>query len=191
MIPRRGTASQVVRRRPGGLRAHLSDLRPPTRPPADNGVPFAITGIHRLSQLNVWWMRLPLRTQRGAAFARPSTVVHPLLATVLHPGPIRAAPPLEHPVDFMSNASRTPARFVSVGACCSSRTPSNSTPSVWKNSLTASGRSTSAPSYSGGWTNVPSTFGSNPTVLPMFPVAHWLARKLPRFRPALFGALLA
>jgi transposase InsO family protein len=27
----------------------------------DNGVPFATTGIHGLSRLNVWWMRLGIR----------------------------------------------------------------------------------------------------------------------------------
>lgn len=30
----------------------------------DNGVPFATTGIHGLSQLNVWWMRLGISHQR-------------------------------------------------------------------------------------------------------------------------------
>lgn len=30
----------------------------------DNGVPFATTGIHGLSQLNVWWMRLGIQHQR-------------------------------------------------------------------------------------------------------------------------------
>jgi transposase InsO family protein len=31
---------------------------------SDNGVPFATTGIHGLSQLNVWWMRLGITHQR-------------------------------------------------------------------------------------------------------------------------------
>src|SRR5215208_504232 len=31
---------------------------------SDNGVPFATTGIHGLSQLNVWWMRLGIVHQR-------------------------------------------------------------------------------------------------------------------------------
>jgi transposase InsO family protein len=31
---------------------------------SDNGVPFATTGIHGLSQLNVWWMRLGIQHQR-------------------------------------------------------------------------------------------------------------------------------
>jgi len=35
----------------------------------DNGVPFATTGIHGLSQLNVWWMRLGIQHQRS----RPAT----------------------------------------------------------------------------------------------------------------------
>lgn len=30
----------------------------------DNGVPFATPGIHGLSQLNVWWMRLGIQHQR-------------------------------------------------------------------------------------------------------------------------------
>src|SRR2546427_2754988 len=30
----------------------------------DNGVPFATTGIHGLSQLNVWWLRLGIHHQR-------------------------------------------------------------------------------------------------------------------------------
>jgi putative transposase len=30
----------------------------------DNGVPFATTGIHGLSQLNVWWLRLDIQHQR-------------------------------------------------------------------------------------------------------------------------------
>ena len=35
----------------------------------DNGVPFATTGLHGLSQLNVWWMRLGIQHQR----IRPSS----------------------------------------------------------------------------------------------------------------------
>src|SRR4030095_2166675 len=30
----------------------------------DNGVPFATCGIHGLSQLNVWWLRLGIQHQR-------------------------------------------------------------------------------------------------------------------------------
>jgi len=30
----------------------------------DNGVPFATTGIHGLSQLNVWWLRPGIQHQR-------------------------------------------------------------------------------------------------------------------------------
>jgi putative transposase len=30
----------------------------------DNGVPFATTGVHGLSQLNVWWLRLGIAHQR-------------------------------------------------------------------------------------------------------------------------------
>src|SRR5262249_22790661 len=30
----------------------------------DNGVPFATTGLHGLSQLNVWWMQLGIQHQR-------------------------------------------------------------------------------------------------------------------------------
>jgi putative transposase len=31
---------------------------------SDNGVPFASNGLHGLSQLNVWWMRLGIQHQR-------------------------------------------------------------------------------------------------------------------------------
>jgi len=34
------------------------------RHPHDNGGPFATTGIHGLSQLNVWWLRLGIQHQR-------------------------------------------------------------------------------------------------------------------------------
>src|SRR3989441_9201748 len=37
----------------------------------DNGVPFATTGIHGLSQLNVWWLRLGIQHQR--ILPRPRT----------------------------------------------------------------------------------------------------------------------
>ena len=40
----------------------------------DNGVPFATTGIHGLSQLNVWWMRLGIQHQRILP-GRPSKTV--------------------------------------------------------------------------------------------------------------------
>jgi len=36
----------------------------PLRIRTDNGVPFATTGIHGLSQLNVWWLRLGIQHQR-------------------------------------------------------------------------------------------------------------------------------
>ncbi|MFL5574710.1 MAG: integrase core domain-containing protein [Gemmatimonadaceae bacterium] len=31
---------------------------------SDNGVPFATTGLHGLSRLNVWWLRLGIQHQR-------------------------------------------------------------------------------------------------------------------------------
>jgi hypothetical protein len=37
----------------------------------DNGVPFATTGIHGLSQLNVWWLRLGIQHQRIPTRPRP------------------------------------------------------------------------------------------------------------------------
>jgi len=50
--PVRGERSQRAGRlQPGAIRT-------------DNGVPFATTGIHGLSQLNVWWMRLGIQHQR-------------------------------------------------------------------------------------------------------------------------------
>ena len=36
----------------------------------DNGVPFATTGIHGLSQLNVWWLRLGIQHQRMVTHRR-------------------------------------------------------------------------------------------------------------------------
>jgi putative transposase len=35
-----------------------------TSPMDDNGVPFATTGIHGLSRLNVWWIKLGIQHQR-------------------------------------------------------------------------------------------------------------------------------
>jgi putative transposase len=39
----------------------------------DNGVPFATTGIHGLSQLNVWWLRLGIQHQRILRVSRSKT----------------------------------------------------------------------------------------------------------------------
>ena len=39
----------------------------------DNGVPFATTGIHGLSQLNVWWLRLGIQHQRICLASRSRT----------------------------------------------------------------------------------------------------------------------
>jgi transposase InsO family protein len=44
----------------------------------DNGVPFATTGIHGLSQLNVWWMRLGIQHQRSRP--RPPRTTRPTSA---------------------------------------------------------------------------------------------------------------
>ena len=52
-------------RRAPGLQSPVPRL--PLLPDAirtDNGVPFATTGIHGLSQLNVWWLRLGIEHQR-------------------------------------------------------------------------------------------------------------------------------
>jgi transposase InsO family protein len=52
----------------GGVRAVLEQafrtFGLPRAIRTDNGVPFATTGIHGLSQLNVWWMRLGIQHQR-------------------------------------------------------------------------------------------------------------------------------
>ena len=52
-----------------GVRHHLRPAVPdyglPDAIRTDNGVPFATTGIHGLSQLNVWWLRLGIQHQRS------------------------------------------------------------------------------------------------------------------------------
>lgn len=47
-----------------GVRAALPDVRLPGAIRTDNGVPFASTGLHGLTQFNVWWMRLEIVHQR-------------------------------------------------------------------------------------------------------------------------------
>ena len=47
-----------------GFERAFSEFGLPRAIRSDNGVPFASTGIHGLSQLNVWWMRLGIQHQR-------------------------------------------------------------------------------------------------------------------------------
>lgn len=46
------------------FRALFRDVGLPDAIPTDNGAPFASTGIHELSALNVWWMQLGIVHQR-------------------------------------------------------------------------------------------------------------------------------
>jgi transposase InsO family protein len=55
----------------------------------DNGVPFATTGIHGLSQLNVWWMRLGIQHQRILPAHRQQNGVHERMHKTLKAGAIR------------------------------------------------------------------------------------------------------
>ena len=48
----------------GVLERAFRDYGLPRAIRSDNGVPFATTGIHGLSQLNVWWLRLGIQHQR-------------------------------------------------------------------------------------------------------------------------------
>jgi putative transposase len=55
----------------------------------DNGVPFATTGIHGLSQLNVWWMRLGIQHQRIAPSSPQQNGAHERMHKTLKRGAIR------------------------------------------------------------------------------------------------------
>ena len=55
----------------------------------DNGVPFATTGIHGLSQLNVWWMRLGIQHQRILPAHPQQNGAHERLHKALKAGAIR------------------------------------------------------------------------------------------------------
>jgi putative transposase len=55
----------------------------------DNGVPFATTGIHGLSQLNVWWMRLGIQHQRILPAHPQQNGVHERMHKTLKAGAIR------------------------------------------------------------------------------------------------------
>ncbi len=55
----------------------------------DNGVPFATTGIHGLSQLNVWWMRLGIQHQRIAPASPQQNGAHERMHKTLKRGAIR------------------------------------------------------------------------------------------------------
>src|SRR5438876_3942256 len=55
----------------------------------DNGVPFATTGIHGLSQLNVWWMRLGIQHQRIRPASPQDNAAHERMHKTLKGGAIR------------------------------------------------------------------------------------------------------
>ena len=54
----------------------FAEYNPPRAMLTDDGVPFATTGIHGLSQLNVWWMRSEMQHQRIRPASRQATGVH-------------------------------------------------------------------------------------------------------------------
>ena len=56
---------------------------------SDNGVPFATTGIHGLSQLNVWWMRLGIQHQRILPAHPQQNGAHERMHRTLKAGAIR------------------------------------------------------------------------------------------------------
>jgi putative transposase len=47
---------------------------------SDNGAPFASTGIHGLSQLNVWWLQLGITHQRITPGSPHQTGAHERIA---------------------------------------------------------------------------------------------------------------
>jgi transposase InsO family protein len=55
----------------------------------DNGVPFATTGIHGLSQLNVWWMRLGIQHQRSRPATPQDNAAHERMHKTLKRGACR------------------------------------------------------------------------------------------------------
>jgi transposase InsO family protein len=55
----------------------------------DNGVPFATTGIHGLSRLNVWWMRLGIQHQRILPAHPQQNGAHERMHKTLKAGAIR------------------------------------------------------------------------------------------------------
>ena len=52
----------------------------------DNGVPFASNGIHGLSQLNVWWVRLGIQHQRIRPASPQDNGVHERMHRTLKKG---------------------------------------------------------------------------------------------------------
>jgi len=55
----------------------------------DNGVPFATRGIHGLSRLNVWWMRLGIQHQRSRPATPQDNAAHERMHKTLKAGAIR------------------------------------------------------------------------------------------------------
>jgi len=55
----------------------------------DNGVPFAAGGLHGLTQLNVWWLRLGIQHQRIRPASPQENAVHERMHRTLKAGAIR------------------------------------------------------------------------------------------------------
>src|SRR4029078_5080034 len=55
----------------------------------DNGVPFATTGLHGLSTLSVWWIRLGIQHQRIAPASPQQKGAHERMHKTLKRGAIR------------------------------------------------------------------------------------------------------
>lgn len=55
----------------------------------DNGVPFASTGLHGLSRLNVWWMRLGIQHQRSRPATPQDNAAHERMHKTLKRGACR------------------------------------------------------------------------------------------------------
>lgn len=91
----------------------------------DNGVPFATTGIHGLSQLNVWWMRLGIQHQRIRPASPQENGVHERMHRTLKQDACR--PPRAHCVAQQRafNAFRAEFNDERPHAALDNRTPSS------------------------------------------------------------------
>jgi putative transposase len=75
----------------------------------DNGVPFATTGIHGLSQLNVWWLRLGIQHQRSRPASPQDNGAHERLHKTLKAEAIRPPRATLAPQQGAFNRFREPA----------------------------------------------------------------------------------
>jgi transposase len=67
----------------------FGDYDPPRVIRTDNGVPFATTGLHGLSTLSVWWIRLGIQHQRIAPASPQQNGAHERMHKALKRGAIR------------------------------------------------------------------------------------------------------